>query len=124
MIPFEMAQYSEVTTIFMIISIAFYMALLAVFQPYKNITHLRQDIVLFFGLLLWNSSVLVGLLGWNHFASILHMTILAISSLIPFLYFVGFIAYWLFVVKKLHTWIRSKMKCRAGSHDQVGLLDH
>lgn len=115
------------TTIFMIISLSLYILALAVFQPYKKQAHLNQDLVLFFGVLLWNTAILVGLLdmeGGDLFDVVLHLIILTVGSLIPFAYLNGLAIYWLVVVKKVHIRVKEKLKELCGSDEQLHLLGH
>ena len=124
-IPLELARNSKpLAYSFMIIGVALYMSLLAIFQPYKKPVHLKQDMVLLLGLLLWYSAMLDGALsmaGWDLFDIVLHMIILVIGSLIPVVYIAGLIFHWLLVVKKVHIWILRKIRF---SSERIRLLQH
>ena len=124
---YDFTRYRQITSISMTIVLSFYMAVQAVLQPYKRHIHLKLDMMLLFGLLLWNTAVLVGSLtldGGRLLQFVLHLILLVFGSLIPFLYFTGHIIYWLLVVKKLHRWIIVKLRTIFHSEDQIHLLDH
>ena len=102
------SEYEILTIVFMIVFTSFYMAVLAIFQPYKQRMYLNLDIILLFGLLLWSIAVLAATLHYaekNYFDFILHLIFLILSSLIPFVHISGLITYWLLVRKKVHLWI-------------------
>ena len=124
-IPLELARNSKpLAYSFMIIGVALYMSLLAIFQPYKKPVHLKQDMVLLLGLLSWYSAMLDGALsmaGWDLFDIVLHMIILVIGSLIPVVYIAGLIFHWLLVVKKVHIWMLRKIRF---SSERIRLLQH
>ena len=121
---YDFNRYRRVTSFLSTLSVSFYIVVLAVCQPYKKPVHLKQDMVLLFGLLLWNSAVLVTLLDVENATLhyFLHLVILLLGSLIPFLYIAGIIINWLLVVKKLHMWIFIKLKKAFHSEDQLSLL--
>ena len=108
----ELTRYRQLLTYsFMIVGVALYMALLAITQPYKKPAHLKQDMILLFGLLLWHTAMLDGALsgtGWDLFDIVLHMIILVVGSLVPAFYIAGVIIHWLLVVKKVHVWLLRK----------------
>ena len=118
---YDISRYWPLTFVFMIIGIVLYMMLLAVFQPYKKYIHLQLDMILFFGLLVWNVAVFAGVLGYDgdsHLNFALHLFILSLGCLIPSLYFLGLILYWLLVVKRFHLRMRKhlgRMLCYADS---------
>ena len=126
-VPFQLAKYHQLTLIIMLISLSFYMVLLSVFQPYKKHAHLVQDVILLFGLLLWNTAVLVGLLdiyGRDQDVHDLqvHLTMLVLGSLIPIMYIIGLVIYWLAAVRKLHIRIVTTVRQRFCSGGRMRLL--
>ena len=124
---YDVSKYQKLTIVFMIIFITLYMTTLAAFQPYKKHVHLKLDMVLFIGLVLWSVAVLAGTLGYDgdsHFDFILHQNILLLGCVIPTVYLAGLILYWLLILKKLHMWIIVRWKQMFHSEDQRRLLDH
>lgn len=122
----DMTRFYKLSAVSNILGSLFYIAALAVFQPYKKNAHAKQDIVLFLGFSIWSTAVLIGeldLQGDEGFDFILHLTILSIGSLIPLLYIVGLIVYWLLVVKKLHRWILVSLRRMICPAEQMRLLD-
>ena len=105
---YDMTRYHKATSLIMIVTVSFYMVALAILQPYRRHAHLKQDMLLFFGLLLWSTSILIGEVdlegAGDSFDFVLHVVLLVLSCFIPFAYFVGIILYWLLVVKKVHKW--------------------
>ena len=83
---YDVSKVQEFTIAFMIVITSFYMAVLAIFRPYKKHIYLQLDMILLFGLLLWSVAVLVDVFGYaqkNQFS--LYQSIVAISCLIPFI---------------------------------------
>ena len=105
---YDMTRYHKATSLIMIVAVSFYMVALGILQPYKRHAHMKQDMLLFFGLLLWSTAILIGEVNLegagDEFDFILRLVLLVLSCFIPFAYFVGLILYWLLVVKKLHKW--------------------
>ena len=106
---YDLTRYHKAISLIMIVSVSFYMLSLGILQPYKRQAHMKQDMLLFFGLLLWSTTILIGEVdlegAGDTFDFVLHVVLLVLSCFIPFAYFVGLILYWLLVVKKSHKWI-------------------
>ena len=126
--PLELSRYHHhLNYLFMVVGVAFYMALLAITQPYKKQAHLKQDMILLFGLLLWYAALLDGALldrGSDLVDRVLHLILAGVGSLIPLLYIAGLMLHWLLVVKKVHIWVLKKIRFTHFSSDQIRLLDH
>ena len=123
----DMTRFYKLSAVSNILGALFYIAALAVFQPYKRKSHFKQDILLFLGFSLWSAAVLIGQLdlqGDEGFNFILHLTLLALGSLIPLLYIVGLIVHWLLVVKKLHRWVLVSLRRIMCPAEQMRLLDY
>ena len=104
------------------------MSLPAIFQPYKKPVHLKQDMILLFGLLLWYAALLDATLldrGSDLVDRVLHLILAGVSSLIPAVYISGLVVHWLFAVKKVHMLVLKK--CRFSTYlssEGSRLLDH
>ena len=126
-VSYDLTLYNAVSGVFMLLCVLFYTAALAILQPYKSDIHLKLDLTLFLGLSLWNTALLIGSMDeeLNHpYDFGLRLAILALSSLIPFTYFVGLIIYWIVVVKKCHRIISSVIVKPFHYGDRIRLLQH
>ena len=124
---YNLTSYNAICSVFMSLCVLFYMAALAILQPYKSDIHLKLDLTLFLGLSLWSTALLTGRMDdkLNHPYNFgIHLTILALSCLIPFTYFVGLIIYWIVVVKKFHRIISSVIVKPFRYGDRIRLLQH
>lgn len=123
----DMTRFYKLSAVSNILGALFYIAALAIFQPYKRKTHFKQDVLLFLGFSIWSAAILIGELvfqGDEEFNFILHLSLLALGSLIPLLYIVGLIAHWLLVVKKVHRWIPVILRRITCPAEQMRLLDY
>ena len=101
-----------------IISVSFYMVMLAVCQPYKKHLHFKLDMFLLFGLLLWSIALIrESEPGDSEFK--FHLSILILATLIPSVYFIGLVIYWVIVLKKLHSRIKRKILDMFRHSDQI-----
>ena len=110
---YNVSNYYQSSSLFMVITISFYMVTLAILQPYKNHLYLKMDIILLFSLLSWCTALSATYLHtdtYGEFSFATHLTLLVLASLIPFLYFIGIILHWLLVVRKFFTWARVKLR--------------
>ena len=110
---FDISNYHKEATLFITFTIALYMVLVASLQPYKKHLHLKIDMMLLLGLLLWCSALLVNALEYGPyhlFDLVMHLILLTLATLIPFVYIIGVILHWVLVVKKLHTWFLAKLR--------------
>ena len=126
-VSYNLTLYNAISGVFMPLCVLFYMAALAILQPYKSDIHLKLDLTLFLGLSLWSTALLIGKMDdkLNHSYDFgIHLTILALSCLIPFTYFVGLIIYWIVVVKKFHRIISSVIVKHFRHGDRIRLLQH
>ena len=127
-VVYELAMYHVMSGIFMLLCVLFYTAALAILQPYKSDVHLKLDLSLFLGLSLWSTALLIGVVvdgkGATSYGFGLHLAILALSSLIPFAYFVGLIIYWIVVVKKFYRIISSVIVKPFHNGNRIRLLQH
>ena len=125
---YDLTLYNAISSVFMLLCVLFYMAALAILQPYKSDIHLKLDLTLFLGLSLWSTAFLIDVVvdgkGANSYDFGLHLTIFALSSLIPFTYFVGLIIYWIVVVKKFHRIISSVIVKPFHNGNRIRLLQH
>ena len=96
---FDSIHYHEPTIFLLAIITSFYMTALAVCQPYKNNLHFKLDIMLLFGLQLWSIYLLISIFGHSY---VFHICVLTLATLIPFLYSVGLVLFWLIFRKRLH----------------------
>ena len=90
---FDLSNYYKINAVLMVISLSFYMGLLAILQPYKKYIHLKLDMVLLFGLLLWCTALQVSVMQFDSFGTYdfaLHLTLLTLAALIPLVFFIGF----------------------------------
>ena len=110
---FDLSNYYKVATLFIIFTISLYMVLVAVSQPYKKHLHLKIDMTLLLGLLLWCSALLVDALEYGPYHVVnlvMHLILLTLATAIPLVYVIGIIIHWVLVVKKLHMWILAKLR--------------
>ena len=128
LVVFHDASHYQGPAIFLrTIATSFYMALLAGCQPYKKYLYLKIDMMLLFGLQLWNIDMLVFAFGYDYSFSgfVFHLIILILATLIPFLYIVGLVVYWLIFLNKLHIRIINKFMAVSCCRDQTShLLDN
>ena len=106
------ANYQKIVITLMAITISFYMAILAVCQPYKKYIHLKLDMILLFGLLLGSVVVLISVLGYDGpstFSFWFHLSLLILTAFIPFAYIVGLSFHWVIFRKRLHLRIINKL---------------
>ena len=126
-ISYDLTLYNAVSGVYMLLCVLFYMAALAILQPYKSDIHLKLDLALFLGLSLWSTALLIVRVDYKINYPLdfgLHLTILALSCLIPFTYFVGLIIYWIVVVKKFHRIISSVIVKPFRNGNRIRLLQH
>ena len=121
---YELTLYNGISNVFMPLCVLFYMAALAILQPYKSDIHLKLDLTLFLGLSLWSTALLMDDKVNHPYDFGLHLTIFALSCLIPFTYFVGLIIYWIVVVKKFHRIISSVIVKPFRYGNRIRLLQH
>ena len=121
---YDLTFYNGISNVFMLLCVLFYMAALAILQPYKSDIHLKLDLTLFLGLSLWSTALLMDHKVNHPYDFGLHLTIFALSCLIPFTYFVGLIIYWIVVVKKFHRIISSVIVKPFRYGDRIRLLQH
>ena len=109
---YDVSNYYRVNAVLMVISIALYMGLLAVFHPYKKHQHLRFDMLLLFGLLLWCTALQVSVMQFDSFDTYdfgMHLCLLLLAALIPSVFFAGIILQFI-LGKKLHYWMMLKLR--------------
>ena len=95
---FYMANCYTITTVVLVMSIAFYMGLLAVLHPYKKHQHLKLDSVLIFGLLVWCTAFMLSLTQLDlsiMYCFAVYLILLLSGAFISLLFFIGFILYWM-----------------------------
>ena len=112
---FDLSNYYKVATLFITFTIALYMVLVATCQPYKKDLHMKTDMLLLLGLLLWCSALLVNALEYGPYRVIdlvMHLFLLTLATLIPLVYIFGILLHWVLGVKKIHMWILAR--CRYG----------
>ena len=105
----------------MVISIALYMVLLAIFHPYKKHLHLRYDMLLLFGLLLWCTALQVSVMQFDSFDEYdfaMHLFLLVLAALIPSVFFAGIILRWT-IGKKLHYWMMLRLRRMNSLHGSM-----
>ena len=69
--------------------------------------------MLLLSLLLWCSALLVNAVEYGPyhvFDLVMHLILLTLATLIPFVYITGVTLHWVFVVKKLHMWCLAKLR--------------
>ena len=126
-VSYCLTMYYAISGLYMLLCILFYMVALTILQPYKRNMHLKLDMILLLGLSLWSTAFLIEVMdgkGANSYDFGFHLAILALSSLIPFTYFVGLIIYWIVVVKKFHRIISSVIVKPFHYGDRIRLLQH
>ena len=109
---YDTSNYYRVNAVLMVISIALYMALLAICHPYKKHLHLQFDMLLLFGLLLWCTALQVSVMQFDSFEQYdfgMHLCLLLLAALIPSIFFSGIILQWI-IGKKLHLWMVLKLR--------------
>ena len=95
---FDMSNYFKVNAVLMVTSIAFYMGLLAMLRPYKKHIHLKLDMILLFGLLLWCTALQVYVMQLDTLVAYnfaMHLVVLIAAALIPLLFSIVFVLYWI-----------------------------
>ena len=109
---FDLSNYYNINAVFMTLTVSFYMFLLSILQPYKKMFHMKIDLVLLFGLLLWCTALLLRALYnvYNKFDYAVHLGLVVLASLVPSIYFAAMILYWLTVVRKLHVSVYVKLR--------------
>ena len=113
--------YYRVNAVLMVISIALYMVLLAIFHPYKKHLHLRYDMLLLFGLLLWCTALQVSVMQFDSFDEYdfaMHLFLLVLAALIPSVFFAGIILRWT-IGKKLHYWMMLRLRRMNSLHGSM-----
>ena len=123
---YEVSNYYRVNAVLMVISIALYMGLLAVFHPYKKHQHLRFDMLLLFGLLLWCTALQVSVMQFDSFDTYdfgMHLCLLVLAALIPSVFFAGIILQWI-LGKRLHYWMMLKLRRTNVSRGSMRPLNH
>ena len=122
---YDLSSYYQQSSLFMVVFISLYMSLISILQPYKKMAHLKMDIVLLFGLLLWCTSLSVSVLHCDMYGIsvfVIHVMLLGLATMIPFIYFSSFLLCWLLVKKKFH--LCMVLRLRQKFMRSTMLIDH